>query len=218
MPTWVKVTRSAPRGQERARARRRVGLSATAGLLATVMAVGLGGSAAAWEPYGPGYKLTNGVSNEFYWRSSGVIDNYNAATSSGVGLWNSATGVSVNFASTTNSSAAALQIYQTATTNTRRDYCAITWHMNGTQDVNNGPGGSPTSNWYYGKVYINRYTFKDPDQCGPSTRRAPIVAHEMGHVMGLAHAGLGSLMSAFIASTSVSAPTQDDKEGINVLY
>lgn len=219
MPIWARPTHRFTRARgKRVSSRRSIGALATLGLLATLTTVSLDDRAMAYELYGPGYKLTNGVSNEFYWRSSGVIDNYNAASTSGVALWNNAAGVSVNFASTTNGSAAAMQICQTATTNTRRDYCAITWHMNGSQDVNNGPGGAPTSNWWYAKVYINRYTFKDPEACGPSSRRAPIIAHEMGHVMGLSHGPSTSLMWAYIVISSVSATTQDDRNGINALY
>jgi hypothetical protein len=77
---------------------------------------------------------------------------------------------------------------------------------------------APTQNWWWGKVTISPY-LKVEGECGASGHRKAIVAHEQGHVMGLAHAANSDrLMYGGISGTSVNAPTADDVNGINHLY
>ncbi|MCG8153206.1 matrixin family metalloprotease [Pimelobacter simplex] len=163
--------------------------------------------------------LIGGVTNKQYWMAAGVEANYFDATNQGVGRWNQAPSVPVSFSRTMNKPASEMDFYRTADDNPRRDYCAITWHIVGTTDVNTEPNGAPSRNWEFGRVYINQHTFKTP-LCGNASRRAPIIAHEMGHVMGLAHAGGTTLMARTISSPTspATAPTQDDRNGINALY
>lgn len=55
---------------------------------------------------------------------------------------------------------------------------------------------------------------------GPHDHRKAIVAHEQGHVMGLAHVdnGPARLMYTHLSGTNVNAPHPDDIAGINFLY
>lgn len=189
-----------------------------ASLLSIVAVVSLAPAASAYQTWN-GYHLIYGVSGQRYWMSDGVVNNYFNATTTGVQKWNDASGVPVSYTRTTTKSISRMDFYRNGVNNTRRDYCAITYHMVDTHDVNDGPNGEPVQNWVWGKVFINRHTFKDASYCGPASRRAPIIAHEQGHVMGLAHAVNDSrLMYWGIVGTSVSDPQLDDRNGINALY
>lgn len=101
--------------------------------------------------------------------------------------------------------------------------CAVTYMYlsNGTQ-VNNGAGGSPTSNWAYAKISVMPLWY-DNTQC---VNQRGILVHEMGHAMGLAHEWPNvAIMRTYIAQPDVccggqtwTAPKQDDEDGINHIF
>lgn len=87
----------------------------------------------------------------------------------------------------------------------------------------NGATIDPTlSNWSWGEVHIDPSNFTNAGTCGTQTdqHRGAIVAHEWGHLIGLAHNGSNSavLMYTDIAGTGVAGPAADDVAGVNSLY
>lgn len=73
-----------------------------------------------------------------------------------------------------------------------------------------------SSNWAWGKIQLDA-DFSDLSE----NKRLAVIAHEMGHVMGLAHLDFSNvLMRADIAynSSSTSRAQTNDLGGINYLY
>lgn len=73
-----------------------------------------------------------------------------------------------------------------------------------------------SSNWAWGKIQLDA-DFSDLSE----NKRLAVIAHEMGHVMGLAHSDFSNvLMRADIAynSSSTSRAQTNDLCGINYLY
>ena len=73
-----------------------------------------------------------------------------------------------------------------------------------------------SSNWAWGKIQLDA-DFSDLSE----NKRLAVIAHEMGHVMGLAHSDFSNvLMRADIAYNSSSTPRAqtNDLGGINYLY
>lgn len=73
-----------------------------------------------------------------------------------------------------------------------------------------------SSNWAWGKIQLDA-DFSDLSE----NKRLAVIAHEMGHVMGLAHSDFSNvLMRADIAynSSSTSRAQTNDLGGINYLY
>lgn len=73
-----------------------------------------------------------------------------------------------------------------------------------------------SSNWAWGKIQLD-VDFSDLSE----NKRLAVIAHEMGHVMGLAHSDFSNvLMRADIAynSSSTSRAQTNDLGGINYLY
>ena len=73
-----------------------------------------------------------------------------------------------------------------------------------------------SSNWAWGKIQLDA-DFSDLSE----NKRLAVIAHEMGHVMGLAHSDISNvLMRADIAynSSSTSRAQTNDLGGINYLY
>lgn len=73
-----------------------------------------------------------------------------------------------------------------------------------------------SSNWAWGKIQLDT-DFSDLSE----NKRLAVIAHEMGHVMGLAHSDFSNvLMRADIAynSSSTSRAQTNDLGGINYLY
>lgn len=73
-----------------------------------------------------------------------------------------------------------------------------------------------SSNWAWGKIQLDA-DFSDLSE----NKRLDVIAHEMGHVMGLAHSDFSNvLMRADIAynSSSTSRAQTNDLGGINYLY
>lgn len=73
-----------------------------------------------------------------------------------------------------------------------------------------------SSNWAWGKIQLDA-DFSDLSE----NKRLAVIAHEMGHIMGLAHSDFSNvLMRADIAynSSSTSRAQTNDLGGINYLY
>ena len=73
-----------------------------------------------------------------------------------------------------------------------------------------------SSNWAWGKIQLDAYFSQLSEN-----KRLAVIAHEMGHVMGLAHSDFSNvLMRADIAynSSSTSRAQTNDLGGINYLY
>lgn len=73
-----------------------------------------------------------------------------------------------------------------------------------------------SSNWAWGKIQLDA-DFSDLSE----NKRLAVIAHEMGHVMGVAHSDFSNvLMRADIAynSSSTSRAQTNDLGGINYLY
>lgn len=87
----------------------------------------------------------------------------------------------------------------------------VTTMYNGSTEVD-----SFSSNWAWGKIQLDA-DFSDLSE----NKRLAVIAHEMGHVMGLAHSDFSNvLMRADIAynSSSTSRAQTNDLGGINYLY
>lgn len=70
----------------------------------------------------------------------------------------------------------------------------------------------PTVNWVWGKIQLDGDYANCPNKKG-------VIAHEMGHVMGLAHVSSGTaLMRYDIAYLGIYRAQPDDLHGINYLY
>lgn len=159
--------------------------------------------------------LTYGVVGQKYWLDQTAVDNNEGAILDGVAAWN-ATSTPVSYSRTTVKSSSRLDWYRISTNDSA---CAVARHFVDTTNVN-GADGVPESNWWWGRVNI-RPQLKTPAACGPATHREGVLAHEMGHVMGLAHVngGANRLMRTDISSLdNVNTPRQDDIDGINHLY
>lgn len=87
----------------------------------------------------------------------------------------------------------------------------VTTMYNGSTEVDPFSG-----NWAWGKIQLDA-DFSDLSE----NKRLAVIAHEMGHVMGLAHSDFSNvLMRADIAynSSSTSRAQTNDLGGINYLY
>lgn len=159
--------------------------------------------------------LTYGVVNQRFWLDATAVQHNENAIVKGVARWNSAPGTPVSYTPTTVKANSRLDFYRVAKNDGN---CSVARHFVNTTNVNTGPGGRPASNWWWGRVN-NRPALKNTALCGPASHRKGIVAHEMGHVMGLAHhANSNRLMFTGIAGTTVNKPHKGDRNGINHLY
>ena len=86
--------------------------------------------------------------------------------------------------------------------------------LSGTRIYPYNPDGS---NWAWTQIHLNTVSFNTLSQ----QRKQGVIAHEMGHVMGLAHNqdwGPIVLMYPYGDELTVSSPTSHDLFGINHLY
>lgn len=162
-------------------------------------------------------KLTYGVGNygknkQYYWIDSSASA-FNSYITGAMNDWVYTTsywGITtpISYAKTTTQSSSRMDIYKT---NTTHNWTAITYFYSGSTEVDPYKG-----NWSWGKIVL------DSDFSSvPNNKKRPIIAHEMGHVMGLAHTNsTKSLMRPDINSstTTIDRAQPDDLAGINFLY
>lgn len=94
-----------------------------------------------------------------------------------------------------------------------------TYWMSGSSPVSGGDGVTsttgPLSDWVWGKIKLNTPNFSD---LGAWDRKG-VVAHEIGHVFGLAHVtAANAIMWNYTATRTVNTAQKDDLNGINHLY
>lgn len=163
------------------------------------------------------HKLTYGVGNygkdtQHYFitsSASGYASYINTAMSEWVNT-TSSMGVTtpISYTKTTTQSSSRMDIYQVSTVN---EWWGLTTMYNGSTEVD-----PFSSNWAWGKIQLDA-DFSDLSE----NKRLAVIAHEMGHVMGLAHSDFSNvLMRADIAynSSSTSRAQTNDLGGINYLY
>lgn len=163
------------------------------------------------------HKLTYGVGNygkdtQHYFitsSASGYASYINTAMSEWVNT-TSRMGVTtpISYTKTTTQSSSRMDIYQVSTVN---EWWGLTTMYNGSTEVD-----PFSSNWAWGKIQLDA-DFSDLSE----NKRLAVIAHEMGHVMGVAHSDFSNvLMRADIAynSSSTSRAQTNDLGGINYLY
>lgn len=75
------------------------------------------------------------------------------------------------------------------------------------------------TNWLYAKVLLDG-DFSSLSSTSSNNRQKAVIAHEMGHAMGLAHTSMNTLMRPDIAfcSPGLYRAQPNDLAGINFLY
>jgi hypothetical protein len=179
-------------------------------VLGTALLFGAAGAANAYNTFN-GHKLTYGVNGQYYWMDQSAVDSHPNAIPAGVDAWNDTTDTKVYYKRTYTKSQSRMDFYRRSTSS--GSYCAITAMYVDTSVVNQN-----SQNWTWGKVTVDPL-LTNVSACGADTHRKGIIAHEQGHVMGLAHSSSsGHLMYDQVAATSVNTPRTDDRNGINALY
>jgi hypothetical protein len=190
-------------------------LAATAGLM--VMLV-LPGTASAYSTYN-GHVLNGGVGNygsnpRYYYITSSAsyqeddIDNAIYTwihTTSRLGIT-----TPIYWAQTTTQSASVMDFYHNIYYDQGTGIIAVTEHI-----LNNVVISPTTANWNWGKIKLNTPCF-DPLS---TYNEEGSCAHEIGHLMGLAHTtNTGRVMCQLESGRTVNACQADDANGINYLY
>ena len=163
------------------------------------------------------HKLTYGVGNygkdtQHYFITSSA-SSYASYINTAMSEWvntTSSMGVTtpISYTKTTTQSSSRMDIYQVSTVN---EWWGLTTMYNGSTEVD-----PFSSNWAWGKIQLDA-DFSDLSE----NKRLAVIAHEMGHVMGLAHSDFSNvLMRADIAyySSSTSRAQTNDLGGIYYLY
>ncbi len=163
------------------------------------------------------HKLTYGVGNygkdtQHYFITSSASD-YTSYIDTAMSEWvntTSSMGVTtpISYTRTTTQSSSRMDIYQVSTIN---EWWGLTTLYNGSTEVD-----PYSSDWVWGKIQLAS-DFSDLSE----NKRLAVIAHEMGHVMGLAHSNVYNvLMKADIAynSSTTSRAQVNDLSGINYLY
>ena len=174
--------------------------------------------ASAYKTYN-GNNLTYGVGNygnstQYYWIDSSASD-YATEINTAMSEWKYTTsywGITtpIWYNKTTVKTSSRMDIYQV--TGNSSNWAGKTDHYIGSSIVL-----PTTTDWVWGKIRLDSdfYAYS-------SSKRKAVVAHEMGHVMGLAENNLGSssIMRVDILDYSVSIyrAQPDDLSGINYLY
>ncbi|MFD0318016.1 matrixin family metalloprotease [Streptomyces flavalbus] len=179
-------------------------------LLALGLVMAVGTPAQAYNTYNS-HNLKYGINGQYYWLDSTASNSHPVAIENGVNHWNNTTDTKVWYVSTLDKSKSRMDFYRQSSTS--NSYCAVTYWYIDTSRVS-----ASDTDWVWGKVTIDPL-LADASRCGSSGHRDGIIAHEVGHVMGLAHnSNSSSLMYTYVSGTTVDAPIGDDRNGINYLY
>ncbi len=156
----------------------------------------------AYNTFG-GHKLTQGVTGEKYWISSTAAPHATGIDNSW-SAWN-ATSTPISYTQTATQADSRMDFYKVSSVN---DWWAITTFYVGSTTVD-----PESTDWWWAKVRLDGDFANCPNKQG-------VIAHEIGHGMGLAHVfgGTARLMRNNIASITTTTPKPDDVDGINSLY
>lgn len=178
-----------------------------------VLAAATAPAARAYETFGD-HHLIYGVGSygndvQHYWIASTATD-YETQIDAAMHDWIYTTdywGITtpIYYTKTSYQSGSRMDLHQVSNVNT---WWGLTKHYTG--DTLISP--PPTVNWVWGKILLDGDYVHCPNKKG-------VIAHEMGHVMGLAHVNSGTaLMRWDIAGLDIHRAQPDDLHGINHLY
>ena len=169
-----------------------------------------------------GHVLRGGVGNSgnntrYYYLDSSA-SGYSMIIDAAVNTWNNTKdnpGVTtpIWFKKTTTKSSSVMDYYAKNSSDTSVLGETLLYSGSGSNSVKINPN---QSNWTWGKVLI----YKNSISGMTTTKKQGVVAHEMGHVMGLAHNNTDpkTIMCQTKYGRSVYRPAKDDCHGINYLY
>ncbi len=175
------------------------------------------GTVLAWEPYGNNYRLIYGVGNygntpQHYWIDATATDfatTINNAMSNWIyttSYWGITT--PIYYTRTYTKSSSRMDIYQDEYVD--HDWWGYTQWVKGSVVME----PEPHMNYVWGRITLDKYLANCRNIRG-------CIAHEMGHVMGLAHEfyNLSALMNgSSVNAAQVYRAMPDDLNGINYLY
>lgn len=157
------------------------------------------------------HRLSFGIANQKYWLATSAVNHNENAIVSGVDIWNNQSTVPFSYSRTYTQSQSRLDFYRQAQDDGN---CSVTqFYVDTTTiDPNN-------QNWWWAKV-TNRPALKVTAQCGSADHRKGIMAHEIGHAMGLGHTTWNEALMywAIAINSTLNHPVKDDRNGINYLY
>lgn len=179
-------------------------------LLLAVMAQ----NAFAWNTFHQ-HKLTYGVGNygnstQRYWIDTSASE-FTTAINNAMNDWKNTTsfwGITtpIWYTVTTTKSSSRMDIYQDGSGQTV--WWGRTRQYNGTTVID-----PDVTNWVWGRIDVSS------DYSNYPGLRKQTIAHEMGHVMGLAHTSMQVLMNTVIVNlTTINRAQPNDLDGINYLY
>lgn len=171
-------------------------------------------SASGYATFGD-HRLRGGILVRYFFIDSTATGSVDvAAVSHAHTVWNSSS-TQFYFERQYAGQGAATQFHRNSTSSGAQGFCAQTLFFDSGQV-------SPTAqDWAWSRANIDPANFTSAALCGTQTdqHRGAILAHEWGHGIGLAHtSNSATLMYQLIAGTGVTAPAQDDANGVNHLY
>lgn len=195
----------------------------TIAVLALAIAAMMPVGALAYKTFG-GHNLKYGVgdygaSNQYYYITANAVNyGYTTSIKDAMSDWiytTSRLGITtpISYARTTTQSSSRMDIYYGNYYDDSLGIYGATSMYHGSTCVGSPETGAPTVDWVWGKIKLNNPNFSAMS----SVERKGVIAHEMGHVMGLAHVS----DSAALMYTYEGGPNdarKDDLNGINYLY